>query len=315
MAELQRRLSTEPRREENGPSASSKRRLESERNELAERADELARRVEELSIGAAFSEQDGLTRMVENFSRLELGHRMRVLSQESSESLASTLGAELASEIGRIVEADGVIASELDGISRELRAVTNSDQQTAIFSGKRNRAAMTEVRSLLEEIDSVFSSLVSNEPDVNASERLEAANKKISDASPRSDRENSESVNSAGPNDELDELRTRLSQRLSDLSAFQDFVSPTVREQFGHWLERGGSASVPDIESWKQDFSEWLVLRKELFFAVELFELDRLRELDEGAREEALYVEPNERSPEKYRQKIDEYFRSLARRP
>ena len=315
MAELQRRVSTETRREENGPSASSKRRVESERNELAERADELARRVEELSIGAAFSEQDELTRMVEHFSRLELGHRMRVLSQEYSESFASTLGAELASEIGRIVEADGVIASELDGISRELRAVTNSDQQTAISSGKRNRAAMTEVRSLLEEIDSVFSSLVANEPDVNASERLEVANKKISDASPRSDRENSELVNAAGPNDELDKLRTRLSQRLSDLSAFQDFVSPTVREQFGHWLERGGSASVPDIESWKQDFSEWLVLRKELFFAVELFELDRLRELDEGAREEALYVEPNERSPEKYRQKIDEYFRSLARRP
>ncbi len=74
------------------------------------------------------------------------------------------------------------------------------------------------------------------------------------------------------------------------------------------------SLSAPGTEAFKQDFSEWNVLRQGVTEALERAEQSLSANLQEREARDRLNAGPDDQAPEAYRQLVEQYFQSLANR-
>jgi hypothetical protein len=74
------------------------------------------------------------------------------------------------------------------------------------------------------------------------------------------------------------------------------------------------SRSAAGIESYKQDFSKWDSLKKDINLAFERLEVSLARRLVEKESRERLNAGADSRVPEAYRELVDAYYRSLAKK-
>ena len=73
--------------------------------------------------------------------------------------------------------------------------------------------------------------------------------------------------------------------------------------------------SAPGTEAFKQDFSKWESLHKEVRLGLEQLEASLSQRLVESAARDRLRSGADDRAPAAYRGSIDRYFRSLAQEP
>jgi hypothetical protein len=74
------------------------------------------------------------------------------------------------------------------------------------------------------------------------------------------------------------------------------------------------SRSAAGIESFKQDFSKWDSLKKDIDLAFERLEVSLARKMVEKESRERLNAGADVRVPDAYRELVDAYYRSLARK-
>ena len=74
------------------------------------------------------------------------------------------------------------------------------------------------------------------------------------------------------------------------------------------------SASSPGTEGYKQDFSDWDVLRKDVASALERMEQRLASQLREKEGRDRLNAGADDQAPEEYRTLVEQYFQSLASR-
>lgn len=108
-----------------------------------------------------------------------------------------------------------------------------------------------------------------------------------------------------------DELR-RAEQMLRDLQQRggdrpDNGMGRTAPEQH-EW-----SRSAPGLESFKQDFSRWAQLKREITLALEKRDLTLAQQLKRGADADAVKAGSAEALPDSYRANVSKYFEALAR--
>jgi hypothetical protein len=73
------------------------------------------------------------------------------------------------------------------------------------------------------------------------------------------------------------------------------------------------SRSAPGLESFKQDFSRWEQLKRDVTLALERRDLTLAQQLKRAANADAVKAGSVEALPEHYRAKVSKYFEALAR--
>ncbi|MPY86398.1 MAG: DUF4175 family protein [Luteitalea sp.] len=122
----------------------------------------------------------------------------------------------------------------------------------------------------------------------------------------------------AGRGDELAELGAEREQLLREARSLVDEAG----QQNSEGAAAGGtpehqefSRSAPGTEAFKQDFSRWDALRKEVMTELETLELALSEQLAERDARNRLNAGGDERAPERYRDSVARYYRSIAKKP
>ena len=308
VAEAQRRVAAEASRLRNGTQGGAAtdalRRLAAEKERLAERVDELERASRQLG-GQAGSAKDNdpAKRARETAAMLEreqVGRRMRDTAKQMRESASARGGADIRpqaeEEIARVLDR---AASALGEPSAERQAL--SDQL------ERTRAMRERLNKLDEQLR-----------DAEAGERA-ARGGRGSRTQPgqegRLGREGSRGSSGSGqPGDvqrlreeysrELQRTRDALSRLQGEQRSGQNMSTPETHEF---------SRSAPGTEAFKQDYSGWDALRREIDLAMEQYEASVSDRLIRSAASDRLDAGGSERIPDGYRQSIARYYQSLAK--
>ena len=74
-------------------------------------------------------------------------------------------------------------------------------------------------------------------------------------------------------------------------------------------------SSAPGTEAFKQDFTRWETLHRELTLGLERLESDLSQRVIDKAAKDRLRSGSADRTPVEYRSSVDKYFRALAQEP
>jgi hypothetical protein len=91
--------------------------------------------------------------------------------------------------------------------------------------------------------------------------------------------------------------------------------NPELRRDLDAWAEHWASASAPGSEGFKQDFANWDSLRRNLDTALQRVEDARSRALADADLRDRVTGGREAPVPPRYRQLVDQYYRSLAMQP
>ena len=297
IADEQRRIASEAARLDKADAAASadaRRRLAGEKDQLADRTDGLQRATTDLAKQLPAGGQQGAgaawqigeaSRELEN---QQLGRRMRDTAKQMREA-APGATAEAEDQIARSLEG---IAERLGGGSPEARQLTSQLDQTR---GIRDRLDRLE-RQIGE-----------------AEAREQAAS---GQSSKSSNREGREERAGGAERAELDRLRQEYARELQaaretlarmQRSAPRSGAGGTTPEQH-EW-----SQADPGTEDYKQDFSGWQSLRKEINLALERTEASVSARLARQAARDRLSAGGSDRAPDEYERLIARYYEAIAR--
>jgi hypothetical protein len=108
------------------------------------------------------------------------------------------------------------------------------------------------------------------------------------------------------------ELRREIARAEQMLRELQNGGSPTSGAGASTPEEHEWSRSAPGLESFKQDFSRWEQLKRDITLALERRDLALARRL-RGKESDQVNAGSVEGLPESYRAKVARYFETLAR--
>jgi hypothetical protein len=110
-----------------------------------------------------------------------------------------------------------------------------------------------------------------------------------------------------------EELRREIGRAEQMLRELQSGGSPTSGAGGSTPEEHEWSRSAPGLESFKQDFSRWEQLKRDIALALERRDLALARQLRARDGEDKVNAGSVEGLPESYRAKVARYFEALAR--
>jgi Domain of unknown function (DUF4175) len=112
---------------------------------------------------------------------------------------------------------------------------------------------------------------------------------------------------------ELEQLRQQYTDRMREADRLQQQLGG-ARQSSGGTTPEGQQmvTSAPGTEAFKQDFSRWETLHKDVTLGLERLEASLSKALLERAARERLKAGAADRAPDEYEQAVDAYFRSLA---
>ena len=308
IAESQRRVAAEASRLRNGTqgaaTSDAMRRLAAEKDRLAERVEELARSARQLGAQAgAGKENDPAERARETAALLDrekVGERMRDTAKQMRDAAsgrgASETRPQSEEEIARVLERAAAALGE-----------RNADRQALSDRLEQTRA----MRERLNKLDQQLR-------DADAGQRAsrgERGQRTQAGEEGRQGREGSRgSTGSGQPGDlqrlreeysrELQRTREALSRMQGEQRSGQDMATPETHEF---------SRSAPGTEAFKQDYSGWDALRREIDLAMERYEAAVSDRLIRNAAADRFDAGGSDRVPDAYRQSIARYYQSLAR--
>jgi hypothetical protein len=324
LAEAQRRLADEAGRTPAGAAgADARRRLAGEQQRLADRATRLQERIEQLSRARAAesgSQSEGAaTDAARQMEEQRVAERMR----EAADALRQ--GADSTRATARQQQE---IARALDGVARRLGAASGRAGEPGEQIAEQLAAAQ-ELRDRLQQIDrsleelrreSGESSQAGKSPEGQHSGQGEGQGQSAAPASgSRSGGARASGGAANGSGGRLQELQRDLTQQLREAERLSEAIRrdhPGLRETNpdATWWR---SFSAPGTEAFKQDFSRWELLKKNLLVALEEVEADLSDKLREQENKERLNAGGHSAVSEEYRGLVEQYYRSLAspRRP
>jgi hypothetical protein len=298
IADGQRRIASEMARlEKDGHQANADalRRLASEKDKLADRIDELQRAARQLErdvpgpAGAPFRDAG------QQLQRERIGERMRSTANDMrGRASAASPGQKPA-------------ASQAPGERQLSRAL---DSLVDTLGGNAEARRMTDALDQAREMRERLSQL---ERQVREAERnAQAARGARGQTAPQRGREGQ----GGSAADQLQRAREAYGRELQrsretlgrlQSSPQQDGLGGSTPEHHEY------SRSAPGNESFKQDFSGWEALRKDVDGRLERYEADITSRLASKRAEDRLSAGGSERVPEAYRQSVSRYFESLAK--
>ena len=281
IAEQQRRIAAETDRlqkGQGGTTSDARRRLSGEKEQLADRVDALQRDVTSLAKDAAGARFKEAGRELE---REQIGRRMR----EGAKQIRDGGGAGATEE---------QLAQALDKVVQQLGA-TRADARESGDQLDQTRA----IRNRLDQLERQIADAETRQQASGRGRSGEASGK----AGAESD-------------SELQKLRTEYSQALQQAretlgrmqqSAPQSGLGGTTPEKH-EW-----SQADPGTQGFKQDFSGWQSLRKDINLALERTEAAASARLAKQGAQDRLSAGGSDRVPDAYRKLIARYYESLAR--
>lgn len=292
IAEGQRRAAAElSRLEKSGGAPASQdalRRLAAEKEKLADRVEELGRTARRLRPDAPAGTGDGLERAAREIQQQRIAERMR----ESAAALRDRAPAPGSAGRGR----------QNDPAPRSGRAETEQQLARAIESIvealggggddlRRLSGELDRTRAMRDELDRLERQVREAEANARGSRSPAEAQQSLQRARDAYARE-------------LQRTRAELGRLGNSRARGLDGATPEQHEY---------SRSAPGNEAFKQDFSSWEALRREIDLAVEQYEAAVAAQLARKIAEDRLTTGGSDRVPERYRSGVARYFESLAR--
>jgi hypothetical protein len=318
IAEAQRRIASETERlaKEGTTNADALRRLAGEKQDLAHRVDALERAARDLAkqSGTAGAKDAGAAGAVaegaRELGREQIGRRMRDSANEMSQASRSrtTHGVDAAdrSRDAARAQTEQQIARTLDKVVERMGGAANADARKLSEQLDESRG----IRDRLNRLEQQIRDAEGRPPSARSSR----------EATPGSDgkqgergRQGSTGSGSGGELERLREEYARELQRARDTlsrlqqSAPRDGVGGSTPEQHEY------SLSAPGNESFKQDFSKWGSLKKDIDQALERYETAVSQRLSKKLAEDRLSAGGSERVPDAYSRLIARYYESLAK--
>lgn len=301
LADRQRQLADKTAAAGGAQSEDERRRLAGEQRQLAERAEALRRRLQELGSGRGSSDAADQNRVAEAMREADgqrLGQRMQEVARALEEGKSA--GRELGDE-------QRAIARDLDRVAdRVAGTAANRDQEGQELSENLSRAR--ETRERLAELERQISQL---------RERLEGS------SGDRDGRQQGQEGQQGGKPTDADARRLEELQRQygEELRNARELSRMLGRDTPG--TGRGGTTpegqemvtSAPGTEAFKQDFSKWQSLHKDVTMGLERLEAALSQQLLERASRDRLRTGAPDNTPDEYQTVVDRYFRSLAAEP
>jgi hypothetical protein len=303
IADEQRRIAAEAGRLEKSEStatADARRRLAGEKDRLAERVDNLERGVGELAKGEQAGKQaagEAASRAGEaakELERQEIGRRMREGAKQLRDGSAQGPrgGAageeELARSMDRVADLLGASTAEARGLSSQL-------EQTR------------EIRDRLDRLERQIR-------DAEARQQAEAQGRGTTTG--RQGRPNSSGSSGGAEEKELERLREEYARELQRASELLGKLQESAPRSglAGRTPEKAErSQADPGNQPFKQDYSGWESLRKDVNLALERTEQAVSEKIAGQKTQDRLSAGGSDRVPDAYRRLIARYYESLAR--
>jgi hypothetical protein len=325
LAEQQRRLANESSRAADGQRGDdARRRLAGEQERLAERADRLEQQVSRMaraSRGDA-NEQRATDEAARELERQNLADRMR----QSAEAMRQGNGRE-----GQQQE----IARALDTIAERLSAASGTqDAESRRASEQLGRAQ--ELRDRMAQLERNIEQLRREDQQAGARspgqrndgsaerqgpQRAEGKGEGQSGQSQNGQSQSAgregtsgESGGATGGSGRLEQLQRDVNEQMREAARLAETLQRDVPGMQAPNSEEGWwrSFSAPGTEAFKQDFSRWESLKKNLLVALEDVETKLSDELRHRENQQRLNAGGHDAVSEPYRSLVEKYYRSLA---
>jgi hypothetical protein len=310
IADEQRRIASEAARLAKGTDAANRdawRRLSGEKETLADRVDALQRAAEQLATEGPSSppgKSGQAATAAKEIARQQIAGRMRETARKIRETAAAEPAAGRAAKPAPVqgaADAEQQIARALDRI---VDALGGGAADAADLS-----RALDESRAIRDRLDRLERQV--READARSTSGRQGQGRATGSAAGTSP------GSSPGSNDAAQGLREQYAKALQgareSLSRLElgspgaglGGMSPESHEWSG--VDKG-------TEAFKQDFSKWETLRKDVDSALERYEASVIARAARKGLQDRLSAGGSDRVPEDYRQLIARYYESLARK-
>ncbi len=274
-----------------------------EQEQLADRADRLTQQVQELANGRQQRPSDQATVSATNRALRDLraGAKMRDLARslrESGQPRESGPSPGSADTPQRAASAARDLARGLDRAADQLGNGLGTDQEGRRLSDQLSRAR--DVKDRLESVKRQLAELdKSAAKDPNGTAQGAASG-------------------SASSREQSQQLQQEYREQLQEATRLErELRSPTRTPEVVPGTGGAGSTpegqlmvySAPGTQAFKQDFSKWDVLHREVTLNLERIESTLSQQLLERALKERLSSGPADAAPDAYRNAVDQYFR------
>jgi hypothetical protein len=324
-----RRLASETREAQAGNGGrDTRRRLATEEDQLADRVDTLEHRIEDLLPRSGAEERAPLETARDDLGREAVGSAMRQLADRLRQTLARERAGDASRELAEIAEADERLAGVLDRVADRLGAASESAEERRL-SGELRQAQQLRQRlqELEQQLEQSQSGDTGSQPPLDVApsnaqgkktggQGVQAgADPEISPEGRPDQMRPDGSVSGVGELARLQEEFLRQLQETPELVEQLRQQNPAIRQNLEDWAKQWMVTSAPGTEAFKQDFSSWASLLRDIRLAIEQFEASRARQLTERETQDRVNAGSDERLPEQYRQLVEKYYQSLATRP
>ncbi|MBI2835895.1 MAG: hypothetical protein HYX76_15860 [Acidobacteria bacterium] len=311
LADSQRRVAGEAERLKAGQqSADTARRLAGDKQRLAERADSLEQALKQLSRNAAGSERGRLNAAATEMSRQQIGKRMR----ESAESLRKAGETESSPSSAQVTAKEQSLARALERVADKIGAAgAPGDPESRKLSDQLSRAR--ELRDRIADLERRLDALKTS-PDPSTDQQASNGGKPSEQASGQKPQGRGGQSN-GGDNADSASLQAEHARQLRQAQELlRQFRGDNPSGDLGMWTpERHEfSRSAPGTEAFKQDFSKWESLRKDVTLALERVEVSLSQKLAEREARDRLVAGADQRLPEPYQKLVASYYQALARK-
>lgn len=323
LAEAQRRLADEASRTPAGAAgADARRRLAGDQQRLADRAARLQERIEQLSRARAAENGSQNEGAAADAARQMEEQRVAERMRESADALRQ------ADSTRATARQQQEIAGALDSVARRLGTASGRAGDTGEQISEQLAAAQ-ELRDKLQQIDRSLEELrresgespqAGEGPEGQQSGQGQGQGQGAAPSSgSRSGGARVSGGATNGSGGRVQELQRDVNQQLREAERLSEAIRrdhPGLRETNpdATWWR---SFSAPGTEAFKQDFSRWELLKKNLLVALEDVERDLSDKLRQQENKERLNAGGHSAVSEEYRGLVEQYYRSLAspRRP
>lgn len=301
LADAQRDIANEVRRLGNSKAAADGlRRLAGDEDRLADRLQQMERAARQLASGEPGGSEDrqALRDAASEIARQQLERRMRASASKMRKASDGQ---------GRPSQEDGKSAQNQPkpgGQSADEKLIADALDAVAKRLGSASARGGTDSKALSDQLAEAQRT---EQQMKDIEQRVEQLREQIQQLQNGQGGQQGESDQPAKLQDDLQKALKEGERLMAELSRASGGGSGTTPQ--GQQL----SSSAPGTESFKQDFSRWDSLKKNITLALEQLQVSLAHQLAEKENRERLNAGADNRVPEEYRELVDKYYQSLAK--
>jgi hypothetical protein len=313
LADAQRRVASETERLEGDASADALRRLAGQKDRLADRVSALEQALRDAGRSARGGDRDRADEAASELQREGIAGRMRKGADELRQA-AQTAGAG-GEPSSRDVKAEQDVARALDRIADRLQGQGSAGDAEARRLSEQLAKART-IGDRLRELERQIEALGNQAKGAGSAEKPAAGTPPQKGQGSSGGREGQTGEGGNSPS-QIEQASEKLRAEYEQLMAELEGLLPRGSEQpgLGSTPERHeATPSAPGTQAFKQDFTGWESLRRDVHLALERLEASLSERLTEARLRDRLTTASDDRLPEAYRDLVARYYELLARK-